>query len=101
VTSRQFRHLVTVAKELSNVTIQIVPFTAGLHPGMTYPFEVVQFDDTPDENIAFIEEPHRDVIIDDAEEVRDYLESFNRITALSLDPSESIDLLDRVAREMS
>jgi transcriptional regulator with XRE-family HTH domain len=100
ITSRQFRHLVTVAK-LSNVTIQIVPFTAGLHPGMTYPFEVVQFEDTPDENIVFIEGPRGDDIIDDPEEVQDYLGSFDRITTLSLDPSESIDLLDRIAREMS
>lgn len=100
ITSRQFRHLVDVAK-LSNVTIQIVPFTAGLHSGMTYPFEVVQFEDTPDENIVFIEGPRGDVIIDDAEEVQDYLGSFDRITALSLKPSESKDLLERAAREMS
>jgi transcriptional regulator with XRE-family HTH domain len=100
ITRRQFRHLVTVAK-LSNVKIQIVPFTVGLHPGMTYPFEVVQFEDTPDENIVFIEGPSGDVIIDDAEEVRDYLGSFERIMALSLGPSESIDLLDRASREMS
>ncbi len=100
ITSRQFRHLITVAK-LPNVKIQIVPFTAGLHSGMTYPFEVVQFEDTPDENIVFIEAPSGDVIIDDAEEVRDYLDSFDRIMALSLDPPASIDLLDRAAREMS
>lgn len=33
VTSKQFRDLVSTA-ELPSVTIQIVPFTAGLHPGM-------------------------------------------------------------------
>jgi transcriptional regulator with XRE-family HTH domain len=100
ITSRQFRHLVDVAK-LPNVTIQIVPFTVGLHPGMSYPFEVVQFEDTPDENIVFIEAPRGDAIVDDAEEVQDYLRSFDRMTTLSLDPLESIDLLDRAARKMS
>ena len=68
---------------------------------MTYPFEVVQFEDTPDENIVFIEGPRGDDIIDDPEEVQDYLGSFDRITTLLLDPSESIDLLDRIAHEMS
>ena len=100
ITSRQFRRLVEVAK-LPNVTIHIVPFTAGLHPGMTYPFEVVQFEDTPDENVVFIEGPRGDVIVDDPEESRDYLESFDRITALSLSPTASIDLLREAADEMT
>ena len=51
-TSKQLRHLVSTA-ELPNVTIQIVPFTAGLHPGMGGAFEVVEFDDTDDENIVY------------------------------------------------
>jgi hypothetical protein len=55
----------------------------------------------PDENIVFIETPRGDVFIDDVEEVQDYQRSFDRIMALSLNPSESIDLLDRVAHEMS
>lgn len=100
ITSRQFRHLVDVAK-LPNVTIRIVPFTAGLHPRMTHPFEVVQFEDTPDENIVFIEEPRSDVIIDDPEEVRDYLGSFDRITSLSLGDPASIDRLRQAADEMA
>jgi len=100
ITSRQFRYLIDVAK-LPNVTIHIVPFTVGLHPGMAYPFEVVQFEDTPDENIVFIEGPRSDVIVDDPEETRDYLESFGRITALSLSPSASIDLLRQAADEMA
>jgi len=50
---------------------------------------------------VFIEGPRGDVIVDATEEVHDYLESFDRISALSLDPSESIKLVDRAAREMS
>jgi hypothetical protein len=100
ITSRQFRYLIDVAK-LPNVTMHIVPFTVGLHPGMAYAFEVVQFEDAPDENIVFIEGPRGDVIIDDPEEGRDYLQSFSRITALSLSPSASIDLLHQAADEMA
>ena len=100
VTSRQFMHLVDMAKR-SNVTIQIVPFTAGLHPGMTSPFEVVQFEDTPEENIVFLEGPRDDFIVDNAEEVRDHLESFGRIAALSLSSSATVDLLRQAAGEMA
>jgi Domain of unknown function (DUF5753) len=92
IMSRQFMHLVSVA-ELSNVTIQIVPYTAGLHPGMKGPFEVVQFADAPDENIVFLEGPRGDLISDDPEETDSYLEDFRRITEKSIEPSDSVALL--------
>ena len=92
ITSRQFTYLVSVA-ELSNVTIQVVPFTAGLHPGMKGPFEVVQFEDAPDENIVFLEGPRSDFISDDPAETGSYLEAFRRILGKSLGASDSVDLL--------
>lgn len=92
IMSQQFMHLVTMA-ELSNVTIQIVPYTAGLHPGMKGPFEVVQFADAPDENIVFLEGPRGDFISDDPEETDSYLKDFKRITKKSIGPSDSVDLL--------
>jgi transcriptional regulator with XRE-family HTH domain len=92
IMSRQFMHLISVA-ELSNVTIQIVPFTAGLHPGMKGPFEVVQFADAPDENIVFLEGPRGDLISDDPEETDSYLKDFRRITEKSIEPSDSVALL--------
>ena len=97
IMSRQFMHLVSVA-ELSNVTIQIVPFTAGLHPGMKGPFEVVQFADSPDENIVFLEGPRGDFISDDPEEIDSYLKAFRRITEKSIGPSDSVDRLKAVGK---
>jgi transcriptional regulator with XRE-family HTH domain len=100
VTRRQFMHLVDVAKQ-SNVTIRVVPFTAGLHPGMKGPFEIVQFEDTPDENLVFLEGPSDDIIHDAPTETRKYLDDFKHITEISLGPSESLDRLRAAAREMA
>jgi hypothetical protein len=100
VMSRQFQHLANLAK-LPNVTIQVVPFTAGLHPGMKGPFEVVQFADTPDENIVFLEGPRGDFISEDPEETENYLEAFKRITEASLGPSDSVKRLLQAADEMT
>jgi transcriptional regulator with XRE-family HTH domain len=96
IMSRQFQHLANLAK-LSNVTIQVMPFTAGPHPGMKGPFEVIQFADTPDENIVFLEGPRGDIISDDQEETESYLEAFTRITAASLGPSDSVKRLLQAA----
>jgi transcriptional regulator with XRE-family HTH domain len=93
---RQLRHLVDVTK-LPNVTIGLVPFTAGLHPGMKGPFAVVQFDDTPDENIVFLEGPRGDFISDNPRETQGYLDAFERIAEKALGASDSADRLRAAA----
>ena len=100
IARRQLLHLVDVAG-FPNVTIQVAPLTAGLHPGMRGPFEVVQFDDTPDENIVFYEEPGGDFISYDTEETEYYLEGFRRIAEKSLGPSDSVSRLRKMANEMT
>jgi transcriptional regulator with XRE-family HTH domain len=100
IMSQQLQHLANAA-ELPNVTVQIVPFTAGLHSGMKQPFELIQFVEAPDENIVFLESPRSDYISDDPEETENYLEAFSRITRLSLSPSESVDRLRKSAGEMA
>ena len=83
------------------MTIQVVPFTAGLHPGMKGPFEVVQFEDTPDENMVFLEGPRDDIITDDPEEAQSYLAAFEHIKEISLAPSDSLDRLREAAAKMA
>ena len=100
ITSQQLEHLVNVAK-LPNVTVRVVPFSAGLHPGMKGPFEVVEFDDTPDENIVFVEEQSGIFISEDSSETDSYLEAFRRIAEKSLSPSDSVSRLLKAADEVA
>jgi hypothetical protein len=100
IMSKQLLHLVSVA-ELPNVTIQIVPFTAGLSTGTKGPFKIIQFSDSPDEDIVFIESPRGDVISDDPNEARSYLKAFERITESTLGPSDSVGLLRKAAGDMA
>jgi transcriptional regulator with XRE-family HTH domain len=95
VMRQQFQHLADVT-DLPNVKIQVVPFAAGIYRGMAGPFEVVQFEDMPDENIVFLEGQH-DFISDDPEETRDYLEIFEHITGIALDQENSVKLLLKAA----
>lgn len=99
VMRRQLTHLVSLAS-LPNVTIRVVPFSVGVHPGMRGPFKVIQFDDGPDEDVAFLEGPRGDFISDDLEEVKGYLETFSRITQLALGEPETVGLLRKAADEM-
>jgi transcriptional regulator with XRE-family HTH domain len=99
VTSEQFRHLARTA-ELPSVTIQIVPFAAGLHPDMGGAFEVVEFDDTDDDNIVYFENQLGYFVIDDPGEASRYLKDFQLIEEKSLASADSVALLRKAAAEM-
>lgn len=96
VMHQQLEDLVATA-ELPNVTIRIVPFTAGSYPGMKGPFELVEFDDMPDENIVFVEEQSGSFFHEDPSVTGDYLETFRRITEKSLMPADSVKRLHEAA----
>lgn len=96
VMREQLESLVKAA-ELPNVVLQIVPFSAGLHPGMKGPFEVVEFDDMPDENIVFIERPGGSLISYDPKTTESYLEDYRRIAEKSLTPADSAERIRKAA----
>jgi len=86
---------------LPNVTIRVMPFAAGPHPGMRVPFKVIEFDDAPDENVVFLEGLHSDAIIDDPDETRSYLATFEQIIGLALGSPDSLHFLRTLAGEVA
>lgn len=95
----QLESLIASAK-LPNVTMQVVPFQAGLHPGMKGPFELVEFDDAPDGNIVFYEEQGGIYIKDDRKVTDGYRAAFKRIRGRALSPSDSVGRLTEVADQL-
>lgn len=96
---RQLRRLIE-AVELDNVTVEVVPFSAGLHPGMKGPFEIVDFADDPDQRVVYLESPRGDILSDNPEETASYVEAFRQIKKTSLGPRKSIAYLSHIADEM-
>lgn len=99
VMRQQLQYLVDVA-ERPNVTIRVVPFSAGLHPG-SGPFEIIQFADAADQYAVFIETAPRDFITDKPEDARKHLEVFDRITQISLRPQDSVARIQEVAKAIA
>jgi transcriptional regulator with XRE-family HTH domain len=99
VMRRQLDRLVEVAKS-PHVTIRVVPYSAGIHPG-TRPFEIIQFVDAADEFALFLENPRGDDINDDPEETENYRERFERIEDKSLKPADSLAFINDVAAGMT
>jgi hypothetical protein len=99
---RQIRHLVETAAR-PNVTIEIVPFSAGTHPGLRGPFVIVEFPDPGDDDVLYLE-ARGDLVrggISEEEEVSAQREVFEQLRELSLGPDGSVAYLGKVADEMT
>jgi transcriptional regulator with XRE-family HTH domain len=99
IMSQQLQHLVNVM-ELPNVAIQVAPFSIGLYPGMNGAFELVHFEDTPGDDVVFLEGTDGDLISDKPEKTNHYLEAFRQITSVSLSRSDSVDRLLKAAGDL-
>lgn len=101
VMRHQLLHLRQIAAEQSKVTIEVIPFTAGAHPGMKGPFVILEFADDVDEDVLFLEDFRGDVISrDEREEIDPAREALGTLRDLAR--KESIEsAIDRTLKEMS
>jgi hypothetical protein len=85
-----------------NVTLEIVPFSAGFHRGMLEPFLILEFPDSEDEHVLF-SESSRDTIFshDEDGEITGYREVFEDLRGLSLGPAGTLTYLSNLASQIS
>jgi transcriptional regulator with XRE-family HTH domain len=97
----QLRALIEMAAKPS-VTIEIMPFTAGLHVGLRGPFEVIEF--APEaslDDVVFLEMPKGDVITDKLAETVEYRDMFERLGKVTLDSHQSVLFLKEAVSQLS
>lgn len=84
------------------VTIEVVPFSAGAHPGMQGSFMLFEFPDAEDDDALYLEGPSEIRLNrDDAEEISNFRDRFEALRELSLGPQGSIDLLRHLLSELT
>ena len=97
VMRRQVKHLVAMA-DRKNVTIEVVRFSVGAHPGMQGPFVIFEFPDTEDDDVLYLETSHGELIIrDEPNEIANHEERLTALRKLSAGPKGSVALLERAA----
>jgi hypothetical protein len=94
-------HRLQAAMTRGNVTIEIVPFTTGAHPGIQGPFVILEFLDERDEDVLFLENSRGDLIIrDEQEEIDPYREAFADLRVRA-GATDARTMIDRVLNELS
>ena len=82
---------------LPNVTVQVIPYEAGAHPGMPGSFIVLEFPDPADQSLVYIDSMAGDLFLEDDMEIRRYILMFEHLRAAALRPDESASLLAAIA----
>lgn len=86
VINAQLEHLLSVSNE-PHITIQVLPFSAGAHPGMAGPFVILGFEQDPD--IVYQEGLTSALYLEESEQVARYTLMFEHLLAAALSPTES------------
>jgi transcriptional regulator with XRE-family HTH domain len=95
----QLDHLAEVASR-PNVAVQVIPYSAGAHPGMGKPFVILSFPERADPDVVYLEDLTSTLYLEDVDEVDRYNVLFNHLRATALSFEESAALLTSVAKEL-
>jgi hypothetical protein len=99
VMTAQLAHLIEAAQR-PNVTIQIMPFSRGVHPGMGSGFTILKFPWLTDPGLVYVESGwSAGLYLEEQHEIDDHSLIFERLCKLSLDPDESIAMMRAIAKE--
>lgn len=92
---RQIRHLVAMT-ERPHITVQVLPFAAGLHAAGSGSFVLLDFPDPLDRPIVYLETRQDGLYLEDAEQIADYRDVLDHLQGTALSPAESVQHLTRL-----
>jgi transcriptional regulator with XRE-family HTH domain len=96
---RQLEYLCE-AGALPNVTLQVLTFGSGLHPGLGGPFAIIEFPERFDPDVVYSEGVTGQAYIEERErEVRARSEAFDLLRATALPPADSVRLIRSIYTE--
>jgi transcriptional regulator with XRE-family HTH domain len=100
VMQQQLEHLIGLL-ELPNITIEVIPFAVGAHPGMKGPFTILRFGARVENSLLYVEGTTGDMLYPGGEqELREYADSYQKMRTLSLGPEGSRRLIERFIEKL-
>ena len=92
----QLEALVKLAGQ-ARTTIQVVPYSAGAHPGQLGPFVILGFTEPSEPEVVTMETVGGNLYVDKPEEVRLYTTAFDHLRAVALSPGDTRAMLRAAA----
>jgi transcriptional regulator with XRE-family HTH domain len=88
------------AAELPQVTLQVLPYDVGGHPGMAGAFVILKFGDVGASDVVYIETQAGDLFLESETDLRRFSAIFEHLRALALPPDASASLIARIMSEL-
>ncbi|WP_435111366.1 helix-turn-helix domain-containing protein [Nocardiopsis synnemataformans] len=99
VMREQIQHLVEMAERHTNITVQLLPFSAGLHAGASGPFVILDFPVAADPSLVYLETRHDGLYLEEPEVIADYRTVLGHVQGAALSPAESVTHLTSLIEE--
>lgn len=99
VMKEQFKHLLHMA-QMPHIDIQIVPYRAGAHAGLTAPFMILDFIDPLDPPIVCVPTLTDALYLEDPEDIETYSATFGDIQGSAICSAESAEYIAHLVRTL-
>lgn len=97
VMGEQLQRLLEAGRQ-DNLTVRVLPFTAGAHAAMTGPFVVLSFPDPADSSVVYVEQLTGARYVEDADELARYDAVVERLSLCALSKTRSAALIREVMK---
>ncbi len=93
----QLEHLLEQSR-LPHVTVQVIPFELGAHPGLNGQYAILEFPDAADSSVVYIEGVTSDLYLEKANDVQQYSVMYEHLRAQALNVDQSRRLIEEIAK---
>lgn len=94
----QLEHLVEQS-QLPHVTVQVIPFDMGAHPGLNGQYAILEFPDAADSSVVYIEGVTSDLYLEKPADVQKYSVMYEHLRAQALNVEQSRQFIAGIAKE--
>ncbi|MFB7502644.1 helix-turn-helix domain-containing protein [Streptomyces broussonetiae] len=98
VMREQLDHLIEMS-QLPHVTVQVLPFEVGAHPGLNGQYAILEFTDAADSSVVYLEGVTSDLYLEKAQDVQKYAVMYEHLRAQALNVEQSRQYIADVAKE--
>lgn len=98
VMREQLEHVAEMS-QAPHITVQVLPFDVGAHPGLNGQYSILEFADAADSSVVYIEGVTSDLYLEKPHDVQKYTVMYEHLRAQALNVEQSRQLIEDVAKE--
>ncbi|MCT9092986.1 helix-turn-helix domain-containing protein [Streptomyces sp. ASQP_92] len=85
--------------QLPHVTVQVLPFSMGAHPGINGQYAILEFPDASDSSVVYIEGVTSDLYLEKANDVQKYSVMYEHLRAQALNVDQTREFITAIAKD--